>query len=336
MLNLEWGVDGVKLNFCPIKFPLKKVSIMITALGGGVGAAKFLKGLSRTIKNEPLTVIVNTGDDITISGLRISPDVDITIYWLSGVVDRERGWGIQGDTFHYLEALKRFGIKTWFRLGDRDLATHIYRTYSRDRGFTPSQVTAKIAKAFGIKNNIRILPMTDEDVETWIVTDEGEMHFQEYLVKKAMKPGVKGIIIKGIERARPAPGVIGAIEEARGIIICPSNPIISIGPILQVEGIREALKRTEAKVIGISPLVGGRPLKGPADRLMRGLGLEVSSTQVAKLYSDFLDKMVIDEKDALEADKINSLGIEPVVIDTVMSNDEKAKRLAERVLGLFD
>jgi len=308
---------------------------MITTLGGGVGAAKFLKGLSRIPEGELFTTIVNTGDDIAISGLRISPDIDTIIYRLSGLVDKEKGWGIKEDTFHGLEALGRFGVETWFKLGDKDLATHIYRTYLRNRGFTPSEITNRVAKAFGI-NNIIIIPMTDDEVETWIVTDEGEMHIQEYLVKRGMKPKVKGISIKGIENARPAPGVIQAIEEARGVIVCPSNPIISIGPILQVKGIREALKRTQAKVIAISPLVGGAPLKGPADKLMRGLGLEVSSAQIARLYRDFLDEIVIDEKDAFEADAIRSIGIKPVVADTVMSNDEKAERLARWVLERFE
>ena len=308
---------------------------MITTLGGGVGAAKFLKGLSRIPEGELFTTIVNTGDDIAISGLRISPDIDTIIYRLSGLVDKEKGWGIKEDTFHGLEALGRFGVETWFKLGDKDLATHIYRTYLRNRGFTPSEITNRVAKAFGI-NNIIIIPMTDDEVETWIVTDEGEMHIQEYLVKRGMKPMVKGISIKGIENARPAPGVLQAIEEASGIIVCPSNPIISIGPILQVRGVREALKRTRAKVIAISPLVGGAPLKGPADKLMRGLGLEVSSTQVAKLYNDFIDEIVIDEKDAFEADTIRSIGIKPVVADTVMSNDEKAERLARWVLERFE
>jgi len=307
---------------------------MITALGGGVGAAKFLKGLSQILKREPLTVIVNTGDDIQISGLKISPDVDTIIYWLSGVVDRGKGWGISGDSFHYLGALRRFGVKTWFNIGDRDLATHIYRTHLRNSGISPSEITSRIAKAFGI-NDIKILPMTDDDVETWIITDEGEMHFQEYLIKKRMNPRVKEISIRGIERAKPAPGVIQAIEEASGVIICPSNPIISIGPILEVQGIRKALQRTRTKVVAISPLVEGAPLKGPADRLMRGLGLEVSSTQVAKLYCDVLDAIVIDERDALEVDSIMSIGIKPIVVDTIMSDDEKARSLGETVLRLF-
>ena len=308
---------------------------MITALGGGVGAAKFLSGLARVLGDEPLTVIVNTGDDIRIAGLRISPDIDTIIYWLSGVVDRERGWGLQGDTFNFLETVWRFGVQTWFRIGDRDLATHIHRTHLREQGLTPSQVTERIAKALGIVS-AKILPMTDEDVETWIVTDEGEMHFQEYLVKRKMIPQVKGVFVKGIENAEPAPGVVQAVEEARLVVICPSNPIISIGPILNVKGIRESLRRTQAKVIAISPLVAGIPLKGPADRLMRGLGLEVSSTQVAKLYADFLDEMVIDEQDSFEGDAIRSIGLKTLVVDTVMSNDEKAEKLAANVLKLLD
>jgi len=306
---------------------------MITAFAGGVGAAKFLKGLSRVIKAEELTVVVNTGDDIRISGLYVSPDIDIVIYTLSNVVDSQKGWGIRNDTFKFLEGLNRFGIETWFNIGDQDLATHMYRTHLRNKGLTPSEITSKIANAFGIKN-VKILPMTDQDVETWIVTEQGEMHFQEYLIKKGMTPEVRGVSIKGIEGAKPAPGVIEAIEEARIIIICPSNPIISIGPILKVSKIRESLKRSRGKIIAISPLVGGKPLKGPADRLMRGLGLEVSSTQVAKLYKDFLDSIVIDEKDANEENAINSLGIKPLIVDTVMSNDEKAQRIAEHVLNL--
>jgi LPPG:FO 2-phospho-L-lactate transferase len=205
----------------------------------------------------------------------------------------------------------------------------------REQGFTPSQVTERIAKALGIVS-AKILPMTDEDVETWIVTDEGEMHFQEYLVKRKMIPQVKGVFVKGIENAEPAPGVVQAVEEARLVVICPSNPIISIGPILNVKGIRESLRRTQAKVIAISPLVAGIPLKGPADRLMRGLGLEVSSTQVAKLYRDFLDEMVIDEQDSFEGDAIRSIGLKTLVVDTVMSNDEKAEKLAANVLKLLD
>ncbi len=306
---------------------------MITALGGGVGAAKFLRGLSRVINEESLTVIVNTGDDVSISGLRISPDIDIVIYWLSNIVDQKKGWGIKDDTFSCLEAMTKFGLDGWFSLGDKDIATHIFRTYLRGKGFKPSEITARIVKALGV-GNIKILPMTDEDVETWILTDEGEMHFQEYLVKRQMKPTVKSVFVRGIQKADPAPGVIEAIEGSRLIIICPSNPIISIGPIIKIIKIREALQSTKARIIAISPLVGGKPLKGPADRLMTGIGLEASSTQIAKLYSDFIDAIVIDEKDAPEADAIRQLGIETFVLDTIMSEDEKAEQVASQILKL--
>ena len=288
---------------------------MITALGGGVGAAKFLRGLSNVIKGELLTVVVNTGDDISISGLRISPDVDIVTYWLSNIVDRKKGWGISGDSFSCLEALTRFGLEDWFKLGDRDIATHIFRTYLRGKGFKPSEIALRIGRALDV-GNINILPMTDEDVETWILTDEGEMHFQEYLVKRQMKPTVKSVVIRGIEKANPA------------------LPFRCIGPILKIIKIREALQRTKARIIAISPLVSGKPLKGPADRLMKGIGLEVSSTQVAKLYEDFIDGIVIDEKDSAEANAIRQLGIEPFVLDTIMSEDEKAEQVAEQVLKL--
>jgi len=306
---------------------------MITALGGGVGAAKFLEGLSRVISDEPLSVIVNTGDDIVLHGLRISPDVDTVIYRLSGLIDTGKGWGVRDDTFTCLAALSRLGAETWFNIGDIDLATHVYRTRLRNEGFTPAQVTERLARAFGIRDSVKVLPMTDEDVETWILTDEGDMHFQEYLVKRKMKPEVKKVVIRNIERAKPAPGVLEAIRDARMVVLCPSNPIISIGPILNVKGIGEALRAADGKVVAISPLIGGVPLKGPADKLMRGLGLEVSSASVAGLYRDFLDVMVIDNEDAREAERISAMGIKPVVLDTVMSDADKAAALASAVLS---
>jgi LPPG:FO 2-phospho-L-lactate transferase len=306
---------------------------MITALGGGVGAAKFLEGLARVERGEQLSVIVNTGDDIVLHGLRVSPDVDTIIYRLSGIIDTGKGWGVRGDTFECLAALARFGSETWFNIGDTDFATHLYRTQLRHNGFTPSQVTAELARAFGINENIKVLPMTDADVETWIVTDEGEMHFQEYFVKRKMKPDVIKVVFKNIESALPAPGVTESIRDARVIILCPSNPIISIGPILNVRGIGEALRAAGAKIIAISPLIGGVPLKGPADKLMRGLGLEVSSAGVARLYGDFLDVMVIDMEDSGEAERISGMGIKPVVLDTVMSDPDKAALLASAVLS---
>lgn len=308
---------------------------MITALGGGVGAAKFLEGLSSVIENETLNVIVNTGDDISLNGLYISPDVDTIIYRLSGVIDKKKGWGLEDDTFISLNSLEKFGLDTWFNIGDKDIATHIYRTYLRGKGLTATEIASKIAEAFELPDNVNIMPMTDQDVETWIQTNEGEMHFQEYLVKRKMKPEVCRVTIRNIDHASPAPGVVDSIEKARAVIICPSNPIISIGPILQVKGVREALKTTRAEIIAISPLVGGVPLKGPADRLMKGLGLEVSSAQVARLYSDFLDTMVIDVEDAHENQKIIDTGLKTLVVDTVMSDKEKSANLASSVLELI-
>ena len=308
---------------------------MITALGGGVGAAKFLEGLCSVIGDEQLNVIVNTGDDICLNGLNISPDIDTVIYRLSGVIDKNKGWGLDGDTFNSLNSLERFGLDTWFNIGDKDIATHIYRTYLRGKGHTPTEITSKISEAFNIPQNIKIIPMTDQDVETWIQTNEGEMHFQEYLVKRRMVPQVCRVTIRGINHASPAPGVIDLIKNARAVIICPSNPIISIGPIVQVRGVRDALKNTQAKVVAISPLVGGMPLKGPADRLMRGLGLEVSSAQIARLYSDFLDTMVIDIEDGHENQEIADLGLKTLVVDTVMSDSKKAATLASSVLELI-
>jgi len=308
---------------------------MITALGGGVGAAKFLEGLSRVIENEPLNVIVNTGDDICLNGLNISPDVDTIIYRLSGVIDKKKGWGLEGDTFNSLNSLEKFGLDTWFNIGDKDIATHIYRTHLRGKGFTATEIASKIAEAFELSDNINIMPMTDQDVETWIQTNEGEMHFQEYLVKRRMQPEVCRVTIRNIDQASPSPGVIDSIEKARAVIICPSNPIISIGPILQVKGVRDVLKTTQAEIVAISPLVGGVPIKGPADRLMKGLGLEVSSAQVARLYSDFLDTMVIDVEDAHENQAISDMGLKTLVVDTVMSDKGKSAILASSILELI-
>jgi len=307
---------------------------MITALGGGVGASKLLKGLKAVMPDEKLTVVVNTADDITIHGLRVSPDIDTVIYWLSDSVDREKGWGQKGDSFRFLDALKRFGADTWFKLGDLDLATHIFRTDLRQRGLSPTEITAKIAEAFGL-SGVDVLPMTDSDVETWVETDSGIMHFQEYFVKERMSPGVSGVKFKGAEHAKPSPGVLEAINNCRGIVICPSNPIISIGPILAIAGIGQALGDAGVPVVAVSPIIGGKALKGPADRMMSGLGLDVSSLGVAKLYRDFLHTIIIDSQDAELAGPIRALGIEAVVMDTIMTDDEKAAEIARKMLEIF-
>jgi LPPG:FO 2-phospho-L-lactate transferase len=303
---------------------------MITTLAGGIGAAKLLTGLVKHVKEENLTVVVNTGDDIELFGLHISPDVDIVAYTLAGIVDEEKGWGIRGDTFFCLEALKGFEQEGWFNLGDKDLATHLLRTSLLRKGLKLSEVTAVITKALGLK--AAILPMTDNFFETRVVTKEGSIHFEEYLVKRAARDEVLGVELSGADSAKPAEGVISAIMNAERVIVCPSNPIVSIGTILSVKGIREALRYTEAKKVAVSPIVAGAPVKGPADKLMKGLGFEVSAYSVAKLYADFLDTFVIDRADSGEKSQIEKLGIEVMVTNTIMRTLEDKVQLASTVL----
>jgi LPPG:FO 2-phospho-L-lactate transferase len=303
---------------------------MITALAGGVGAARFLTGLIKLVNGKDLSIIVNTGDDIELFGLHISPDVDIVTYTLAGIVDEDKGWGIRGDTFHCLEALRNFNRETWFNLGDKDFATHILRTHLLKNGFKLSDVTAKISHALGL--DVAILPMTDDKFETRIVTEIGSIHFQEYLVKREAKDEVLGVEFIGAESANPAPGVVESIRDSQLVVICPSNPIVSIGTILAVNGVRDAIRRTGAKKVAISPIIAGEPVKGPADKLLRGLGFEVSAYSVAKLYSDFLDTFVLDTADAAEKDRIEKLGIEVKVTNTIMKSLQDKIELARAVL----
>jgi len=303
---------------------------MITVLAGGVGAARFLTGLVKLVKEEDLSVIVNTGDDIDMFGLHISPDVDIVAYTLAGIVNDEKGWGIKGDTFQCLEMLNKLGLETWFALGDRDIATHIFRTELLKKGFTLSQVTDEICHSLGLKVNI--MPMTNDKFETRIKVEGKSVHFEEYFVKRAAKDKVLGVEFVGAAVARPSPKVIESILDSEVVVICPSNPIVSVGTILSVDGIRDALRKTNAKVVGISPIVAGAPIKGPADKLLQGLGLEVSAFSVAKLYSDFLDTFIIDTKDAALKTRIEQLGIKVKVTDTIMKSLEDKVRLAKVVL----
>lgn len=303
---------------------------MITALAGGVGAARFLTGLARLVKGEDLSIVVNTGDDIELFGLHISPDVDIVMYTLAGVVDEEKGWGIKGDTFRCLEELRKFGCEAWFNLGDRDLATHMFRTALLKEGFKLSEITAQVSHALGLE--MKILPMTDDKFETRILTEDGAVHFQEYLVKRGAKDEVLGVEFLGAENAKPAAGVVEAIMDAELVIICPSNPVVSIGTILAVKGVREALQCTDAKKVAVSPIIAGAPVKGPADKLLRGLGLEVSAYSVAKLYLNFLDTIVLDMADASEKGRIEKLGIEVKVTNTIMKSLEDKIELARNVL----
>jgi LPPG:FO 2-phospho-L-lactate transferase len=303
---------------------------VITALAGGVGAARFLQGLVKRVAEKDLTVIVNTGDDIEFFGLHISPDVDIITYTLTGIVDKEKGWGIRGDTFHCLNMFERLGYETWFNLGDRDLATHIHRTRLLRSGLKLSQVTSIISQSLGSK--IRIIPMTDERFETLIVTEKGRIHFQEYFIKRGAQDKVVAVEFEGAKKAHPAPMVIDSIKNSETIIICPSNPIVSIGTILSVQGIKEALIKSNASKVAISPIVAGAPIKGPADKLMRALGLEVSAYSIAKLYKDFINFFVLDLADEKEKTRIENLGIKVILTNTIMKSFDDKIKLAKTVL----
>ena len=305
----------------------------ITALAGGVGASKLLHGLARAGASEELTVIVNTGDDIVIHGLRISPDLDIVTYTLAGVVNPKTGWGFRGDTFAALERLRAFGRPAWFNLGDRDLATHIHRTAMLASGASLSEAADSIRHALRVK--ARILPMSEHPVPTFLETDEGLLHFQEYLVKRRAEPVVRAIRFTGIEKATPAPGVLDALENADVILICPSNPLISIGPILAVHGIRDALRQRRAKVFAVCPIVGGKSLKGPSDKMLAQLGHDVSARGVAMLYADFTGTFIIDPVDKKDAPAIESLGMRVEICPTIMRTEVHKVRLARSILKMI-
>ncbi len=303
---------------------------MIVVLAGGVGAARFLQGLVQVIPQEHLTAIVNTGDDRDFYGLHVSPDLDIVMYTLAGVVDQAHGWGLHNDTYNTMQQLTRYGNEDWFMLGDRDLATHIHRTDLLRQGKTLSEVTADLRKHFDLA--LRILPMTDQPVATHIQTPVGLLHFQEYMVKRHCADEVQDVIFVGADESQPAPGVLDAIKEAEAILIAPSNPIVSIGSILAVPGIHDALHEASGIVVAVSPIVGGSPIKGPADKLMSGLNMEVSAVGVARCYRDFLDVMLIDQQDEHLLSKIEDLGIPAVATNTIMRDSEAKKALALKVL----
>jgi LPPG:FO 2-phospho-L-lactate transferase len=306
----------------------------VVVLAGGVGAARFLEGLAAVIPAEDITVIGNTGDDLEVHGLCVSPDLDTVTYTLAGVADPAQGWGIAGDTFECLDHLEKLGSETWFRLGDRDLATHVYRTSLLRGGLPLSDVTSRIGRSLGVRS--RILPMSDDPVRTWLETDQGRLDFQTYFVKRQSRDQVNGVEFIGAESAQPAPGVAGEILTARAVIVAPSNPIISIGPILAVAGIRDALRETKASVAAISPIVAGRALKGPTARMMEGLGMEASAFAVAELYRDFVDFFVLDQQNAILSGRVEALGIKPVVTDTVMASAVVKKELARATLRAIE
>ena len=302
---------------------------MIVVLAGGVGAARFLQGLVQVVPQQRLTAIVNTGDDRDFYGLHVSPDLDIVMYTLAGMVDETHGWGIRNDTYATMQQLTRYGNEDWFLLGDRDLATHIHRTNLLRQGKTLSGVTEDLRRQFGLE--LRILPMSDQPVATHIQTPAGLLHFEEYMVKRRSVDEVQDVVFSGAGEARPAPGVLDAIKGAEAILIAPSNPVVSIGSILAIPGIHDMLHEASGMVVAVSPIVGGAPIKGPADKLMRGLGMDVSAVGVARCYRDFLDVMVIDEQDAHLLNAIEDLGIPAVATNTIM-RDEAAKAALARIV----
>jgi LPPG:FO 2-phospho-L-lactate transferase len=304
---------------------------MLTVLAGGVGAAKFLRGLITSADPAALTIVVNTADDDEFHGLAVSPDLDTITYTLAGVAPRGKGWGIDGDGFSCLDALRRFYPDAgWFQLGDRDLATHIYRTHRRTEGATLSRITAEIARAFGVST--RILPMTDDRVRTEVHTRDRTLSFQEYLVGARARPPVRRLVYRGAGRARPAPGVLAAIRDARAVVIAPSNPFLSIGPILALPGVRAALRSRRGPIVAVSPLVGGRAVSGPLARLLRRFGHPPSSVGIARCYRPFLDALVIDRGDHADVPHLAREGCDAILADTVFSTPRRAARVAATIL----
>jgi len=305
---------------------------VITILTGGTGGAKFVDGLRQIVAPEELTVIVNTGDDLLWWGLYVSPDLDSITYMLAGKLSQERGWGVKGDTFYCLQAMGQLGQPIWFHTGDRDVATHIFRSKLLSDGKTLSEVTAEIAGRLGIK--ARILPMSNSRVETRVGTPIGELSFQEYFVERWYQDPVESIRYAGASDAEPAPGVIDAIRGSEAVILAPSNPVSSIAPILAVPGIREALRESRARIAAVSPIVAGAAVSGPAGILMQAQGFPVSIAGVAEFYHDFLDLLVVDSKDRRMAEELQKSGMKVHCTQTLMRTQEDRIALAKAVLQL--
>ncbi|TXT64405.1 MAG: 2-phospho-L-lactate transferase [Promethearchaeota archaeon] len=302
-------------------------------LAGGVGAAKFIEGLTKVIKPEKLKVVINTGDDIELFGLQICPDIDIITYTLASVIDKKKGWGFKEETFNCLKVLKTYYNTGWFNAGDKDLATHIYRTDLLRRGFSKVEVTKCICNKLGVRSEL--IPMCNEPFETIIETPEKKMHFEEYYIKYQCTPIIKDVIFKGKHSAKPVATVLNYILDAKKIIICPSNPIVSIGTILSVKGYRDTLKQVKQKIFAISPLIEGKTVKGPADKLMKWKGLDVSCFGVAQYYRDLIGHFIIDIRDAKYKSSIEQqFKLKTYAYDTLMVNIQKKKNLAQFVVDL--
>jgi LPPG:FO 2-phospho-L-lactate transferase len=302
----------------------------IVALAGGTGAAKLLRGLDALVPPGALTIVGNTGDDALVWGLHVSPDLDTVCYTLGGWIDEARGWGLRGESFRTLGEIVRFGEPTWFNLGDRDLATHLHRTRLLHEGWTLTEITAKIARDLGVSHSV--LPMSDQPVRTRVRGPDGWLGFQEYFVREKTQVEVVEVDYAGAHSALPASGVVEAIAAAHAVIVCPSNPITSIRPILAVPGIARALETTDATVLAVSPIVGGQAVSGPAGRIMAACGLDVSVIGVASAYAPWLDILLVDDEDAAEARRVEAAGIRVIVTETVMRSREGEIALARRAL----
>jgi LPPG:FO 2-phospho-L-lactate transferase len=305
----------------------------VVALAGGVGAARFLRGVIRALPPERVTAIVNTGDDRVFYGAHVSPDLDIVTYTLAGLIDPERGFGLAGDRFDLVDRLAELGHETWFRLGDADYAHCLHRTLRLAEGRGLHEIADELRRDLGLA--VRLLPMSNDPCPTFVERDNGQrIHFEEYLVRDRAPTDVRGVDVSAAARAEPAPGVLEAIAEAETILVCPSNPIVSIGPILAVPGIREALAASPAPIIAVSPIVSGAPIKGPAHTLLRAEGIEVSALGVARFYADWIDGFVFDEQDRELLGPIEDLGIEACCVDTLMVSPEVAEGVAQAALSL--
>ena len=305
--------------------------LKIVALAGGVGGARLADGLAQVLRPEQLTIIVNTGDDLTYLGLRISPDVDTVCYTLAGLANPETGWGRNHDTWHFQAQLRKMGMPDWFQLGDADLATHLARTVRLNEGYTLSQITQDFCKIWGIQ--CQVLPMSDDIIQTWVYTDEGDLEFQEYFVHRQCQPVVKGFKFEGVEKSKPAPGVLEAIAACEAVVVCPSNPWVSIDPILSIPGLMEALRLHP--VFAVSPIIGTKTVKGPAAKMFSELGIQPSALAIANHYVDFIDYLAIDTIDNGLVRDINKAGIRTLVTDIIMHDRTDRGRLAREIIDVI-
>ncbi len=302
----------------------------IAVLTGGVGGARFLRGVVDAVDPAEVTAIVNVGDDLEVLGLAVSPDLDSVLYALAGVSDEDRGWGRADETWNALETVEALGGEAWFRLGDRDLGVHLVRTQARQAGQPLSAVTARLAAALGVESTL--LPASDEPVRTWLDTPNGSFSFQEWFVARRHRDPVDRVRFEGAASARPAPGVLEAVHEAELILIAPSNPFVSIGPILAVERIRSVLERRRVPCVAVSPLIAGRAVKGPAAEMLQRLQGGTTASHVAQCYPGLIDVLVVDEADSADADAVSALGVRPIVARTLMRDATARRRLAEAAL----